>query len=383
MIGEFQRWSGGLVDSIYAALLGEAPWDDFLALFVRGLPNGKATLFVHDVDRGRGQLMLCAGIDTEFLRSYGAYYSQINPWMKRVGERPVGVAKRSDAMLPRAALLQTEFYAGFLKPQGIEAGYGMTLHAEGSMRFMLSVLHADLSFELDEPMTRVMTDLRPHLCRAFRFARRCAVDGKPSLDRDLVDALGMGILYLSGERRVVYANVAAQALLERGDGLGLDALGHLRVADPGCGGAIGDLLCLCRADAGPVVRTVRIVRRNGGRPLQVVLFRPSRTPAELFFGGGALVLIVVDPDTPPPPRSDAIATAYGLSRAERRVVDGLLSGLRIEDIALVNGTSKETVRTQFHSVFAKMEVEGQADVIREALHSPSALLAMRYNKMTA
>jgi DNA-binding CsgD family transcriptional regulator len=375
MNSEFERWSGGLVDSIYAALLGEAPWEDFLALFVRSLPNGKATLFVHDVDRGRGQLMLCAGIEPEFLRSYGAYYSRINPWMKRIGERLVGVATRSDAMLPRTALLQAEFYAGFLKPQGIEAGYGMTLHAEGSMRFMLSVLHADLAFELDEPMTRVMIDLRPHLCRAFRFARRCTVDGQPSLHRDLVDALGMGVLYLSGDRRVVYANVPAQALLERGDGLGLDALGHLRVADAGCSDAIGDLLCLSNAEARPVVRSARIVRRNGARPLQVVLFRPSRTPAELFFGGSMLALIVVDPDAPPPPRSDAIAAAYGLSRAERRVVDGLLSGLRLEDIALAYGTSKETVRTQLHSVFAKMDVAGQADVIREALRSPSALLA--------
>jgi hypothetical protein len=55
MMGEFETWSGGLVDAVYAALLGEAPWDDFLALFARGLPNGKATLFVHDVNCGRGR----------------------------------------------------------------------------------------------------------------------------------------------------------------------------------------------------------------------------------------------------------------------------------------------------------------------------------------
>jgi DNA-binding CsgD family transcriptional regulator len=97
----------------------------------------------------------------------------------------------------------------------------------------------------------------------------------------------------------------------------------------------------------------------------------------MFFGGRALVLIVADPDAPPPPRSAAIATAYGLSPAEQRVVDGLLSGLRLKDIALTNGISKETVRTQLHSVLGKMDIEGQADVIREALLSPSALLAER------
>jgi hypothetical protein len=37
-----------------------------------------------------------------------------------------------------------------------------------------------------------------------------------------------------------------------------------------------------------------------------------------------------------------IATAYGLSPAERRVVDGLLSGRRLDDIALASGTSTET-----------------------------------------
>jgi hypothetical protein len=159
-------------------------------------------------------------------------------------------------------------------------------------------------------MMRVLAQLRPHPCRAFRFARRCAVDGKPSLHRDLVDVLGMGILYLSGERRVTYANAPAEALLGRGDGLGVDAFGYLRIADPGCADAIGALLCWWGSDVGSVVRTARIVRRGGGRPLQVLLFRPSRAPAELFFGGGMLVMIVVDPDAPPTPRSDAIATAY-------------------------------------------------------------------------
>jgi DNA-binding CsgD family transcriptional regulator/PAS domain-containing protein len=312
------------------------------------------------VDRGCGQLLLCAGMESEFLRSYAAHYSQINPWMRRIRERPVGIAKRSDAMWPREELLRTEFYAGFLKPQGIEAGHGMTLHAEGSMRFMLSVLHADCSFELDEPMTRIMTGLRPHLCRAFQFARRRAVGGTPSLHRDLVDALGMGVLYLSGERRIAYANPAAQALLDHGDGLGLDASGRLRVADAVCNDAVAELLCAW----GPVVRSTRIVRRDRARPLQLVLFRPSRTPAEMFFGGNILVLIVIDPEAPPQPNSDAISTAYGLSPAERRVVDGLLSGRRLDAIARANGTSRETVRTQLRSVFEKMDVEGQADVIR-------------------
>jgi DNA-binding CsgD family transcriptional regulator/PAS domain-containing protein len=370
---EFETWSDGLVDAVYAALLGEAPWDDFLTLFVRGLPNGKATLFVHDLDRGCGQLLLCAGMESEFLRAYSAHYSQLNPWMRRIRERPVGVVKRSDAMFERQALLRTEFYAGFLRPQGIEAGHGMTLHAEGGRRFMLSVLHADSSFELDEPMTRIMTELRPHLCRAFQFARRGTVGGTPSLHRGLVDALGMGVLHLCGDRRVAYANPAAQALLDHGDGLGLDASGRLRVADAVCDDAVAELLCLW----GPAVRTTRIVRRNRARPLQVVLFRPSRTPAEMFFGGSVLVLMVIDPGAPPPPNSDAIGIAYGLSPAERRVVDGLLSGRRLDDIARAHGTSRETVRTQLHSVFDKMDVEGQADVIREALRSPSAVLAAR------
>ena len=373
----FEQWPVGLVDGVYAALLGEASWDDFLNLLVKGLPNGKATLFVHDVDRGRGQLMLCAGMESNFLRSYGAHYSQINPWMRHIGERPVGVAKRSDAMLPRSDLLRTEFYAGFLRPQGIEAGHGMTLHAEGSMRFMLSVLHADLSSEIDQPMEKVMADLRPHLTRAFRFARRTAADGQPSLHRDLVEALGMAVFYLSAERRVAYANPAAQALLAPGDGLSLDAHGRLRVSDGACADAVDDLLSWWSAVAEPAVRTARIARKSGARPLQALLFRPSRGPAEMFFGGNTLVLIVVDPDAPPVPRSAAIATAYGLSPAERRVVDGLLSGLRIEDIALARGTSKETVRKQLQIVFDKMDLEGQAGVVMEALLSPSALLAAR------
>jgi len=58
------------------------------------------------------------------------------------------------------------------------------------------------------------------------------------------------------------------------------------------------------------------------------------------------------------------AQLFGYTQAEQRVVQGLLNGQTLEEIAQSNGTSFNTVRTQTRSVLAKTGVTRQVDLVR-------------------
>jgi DNA-binding CsgD family transcriptional regulator len=307
------------------------------------------------------------------LADYGKHYSKVNPWMARIGERPIGLATHSDWSISRGALLGSEFYNDYLRPLEIEVGYGVTIAAEGSQRFLLSVLHDSVA-EKDEALLRLMEMLQPHLARAFRVARRASIGGPTSLHGRMLDALGAAIIYLTDRRSLTYANSMARNWLDVGDPLGIDVQGRLRVTDAVCGELVDHLLSSALSWSRPMVRTTRI-RRVGARPLQVLLFRPGRQPAELFFAGSHLVMVLIDPDAPQPLPTSSLASAYGLTSAEQRIVDGLVSGYKLDDLAVRHAVSRETLRTQLRAVFGKVGVRSQAELIGEALRSPASLLS--------
>jgi hypothetical protein len=90
-----------LIDLIYAAVLGERPWQDFVEGLCPILPNGKAFLFFHDAAPGTGAFALSAGLEPDAVRAYCEYYCRLNPWMQGGSTRQVGRVVRADSMLPR------------------------------------------------------------------------------------------------------------------------------------------------------------------------------------------------------------------------------------------------------------------------------------------
>lgn len=73
------------------------------------------------------------------------------------------------------------------------------------------------------------------------------------------------------------------------------------------------------------------------------------------------------------PRGDAkliaerVRRLYGLTHAEARVVSALVLGRTVDEIALAHGVRASTVRAQVRSIYNKIGVNRQADLVRLAL----------------
>ena len=87
------------------------------------------------------------------------------------------------------------------------------------------------------------------------------------------------------------------------------------------------------------------------------------------YGEGEIVLYVSDPGHPFDACEEDLAALFHFTRAESGVASALVNGLSVEQIAERHQVSRETVRSQLKSIFGKLGVSKQQDVVRLLLNS--------------
>ncbi|MFC0199233.1 hypothetical protein [Paracoccus rhizosphaerae] len=258
-----------LIDHVYAAMFGEAPWQVFMDHSRRLLPNGQTVLFYHDKTTGQGAFSLAGGLDKGTVDKYNREYSAINPWMDHAMIRPLGQVMQADEMLPRKALLQTDFYSEYLRPQDIVTGLGVTLDRNEDRHFFFSIVSSDAEAEVINRAKGAISLLVPHLTRAFGSWKATITADDPV----------SGILRVDSKLHVVFADSNALSLLEETEDLSIGPLGRLTCRDSSLLQIIQQVLAADRggrATAAVVHHHIR--RRDGALPLRALTLPPPPSP---------------------------------------------------------------------------------------------------------
>jgi DNA-binding CsgD family transcriptional regulator len=353
-----------LISDIYAALLRTGSWQTFLDNISGVLPNGRSLLFYHDLTGRTGALALYSHIDQQTVADYNSDYAARNPWMAKATARPLGLSVRAELMLPRRELIRTEFYADYLRPLGVETGVGVTLFRDKTCNFMLSIMCAAAKDDRIESAVALIGTLAPHLRHAFAYYRSAGsvASGRVAVDI-AADALGIAIVSVGLDRRVRWANAAASRLLSLGDPIGTDASGRIGAMR----GEVREALAAALAEAargdGAGKRTLNLRDREGMPSLRLTFVIPSLASVDRYFAGPCVVLLVetVAPVALPP--DEALRIAFGLTPSEARIACAIADGATLGDVADAQGIAIATARNHLKRIFAKMDVNRQAELV--------------------
>lgn len=348
-----------LIDLIYASLVGEATWQQFLNRLNEALPGAASTLFFHDHRTGRGAASLAAGFDPAALRDYSAHYSSINPWMQRLAQTPVGVGIIGEQLIDRRSFLRHEYYS-FINDFGFEAGIGATLFHDAGCSFLISTLSSSSDPDRNHAAARQLTMLAPHLRRAFRHYRSSRFEHpEAGIAASLFEALDVGAIVVGEGLKIRTASATGRRWLSEGEHIRISALGTLRVVDTAAQEMLATMLA--RSNVGPRTWT-------GYRPgAKLSLIRVEQDEISEYLAGASVILLIEA--FPKAQRSDdlaVLARALKLSNAETRVFIGIANGDSIAQIADKAGLTKETVRSQLKAVYAKTGTSSQTALVRLA-----------------
>ncbi|MGB3390162.1 MAG: helix-turn-helix transcriptional regulator [Pseudaminobacter sp.] len=349
-----------LIELIYACLLGEAKWQQFLGRLNKLVPDGGSTLFFHDQTRSAGGATLATGFETSALRDYALYYSGLNPWMREAARIPLGIGVIGEQVVDRDVFVGTEYYNDFVRPHGMESGIGATIFRDAGCSFTLSTLTSRIDTEENSQVARTFTSLVPHLRRAFRFYRDGPISAAAiDLNGSLFDAVDIGLVIVGEELRIRTTSQAGEKFLADGNVMGVNPVGKLAFRDNVANALLKQMLS--RHYNSNLVECLTI----GSNKLTFIRWIQDDV-REYFAGPTVAILIEPTSARSRPPDIDELVRRFRLSPSERRVFAGIVAGKRVYEIADEAGIGRETVRTQLKDVYAKTGVNSQSALVRIA-----------------
>jgi DNA-binding CsgD family transcriptional regulator/PAS domain-containing protein len=278
--------------------------------------------------------------------------------------RPVGaitdLASFDSRIFASDPLAQT-----LLHPQDLREGVFMAADRDTEVLVVFGLFNEGRRGPLGPAGLRLMARLAPHLRRAHRAQRRvvAAADGLRLLQAAL-ETMGVGVLGLGADLRIVLANPEAERILAQGDGL-RQARGRLAIAAPGAeatlAAAVGAALSDRHDGAGPHLA----VPRRSGAPDVMLHVCPRGVGRKLRLPPGVAAVLVTDPLRPVAmPDAAALAARFGLTAAEAEVARLAATGRGMPFVAHVLGVSVNTARTHLKAVYAKTGFRHQAELAR-------------------
>lgn len=215
--------------------------------------------------------------------------------------------------------------------------------------------------------------LAPHILQSVALSEKLnTLSLKHARMRQVTDHINAGMMLLTLNGKVYWSNQCAMDMVQRSEHIGLsnDKLTLTHSADQQVFNAML-AEALSQVELSPrLMATIGQYRFN---PLQLLVTcvdvpvhdmgRPSETMIAVFFSENDHGFTHWD---------EEVSQLYGLTPAESRLAVAIANGLSLEEYAREKGVSVGTVRIQLKSIFSKMNITRQQELVRVLWSSVSA-----------
>jgi DNA-binding CsgD family transcriptional regulator len=188
-----------------------------------------------------------------------------------------------------------------------------------------------------------------------------------------VDHLCFGVIAFDRACRILEANVTARDLLAGDNCISRSNDGTLSLNEP----AGSDLRRLMADRALPKAcpdSLIRIPRTDGRAALSAVLMAVPSTPTGTNHDSSAWVLFLFDPTTARGLSAAIIASDLRITYREAQIASLLAAGNDLRVTAQRMGIKLHTARSHLKSMFAKVGVRSQSNLLRRILAGPASFL---------
>lgn len=347
------------IDHLYAAIFEERPWTDFLQQLAHDIPGGKATMQMYDCQHPENSFVaLQTGFENAALTAYSSHYTKLNILQQSLALQSSGLAFSDDVLVAAKIRAKDSFFNEWLFPNEVKASAGIRIQATGTRSVSLVLLSGQANSTCRSHMTNKLNSISPHLQRANNLYKRRAHAAQIGIvERNLLDRLDTGMLLLKENGHIAFMNDAAQRLLEgHSKVLGFNN-SRLHIRDDELSSLVFKMM---------KVDTVEAKSIDYYSPgLKLSLIRPELNSIDALFNGASLIILITGiADRRLRFDRKLIAQSYRLTAAEMRALDGIVSAKSVTEIAKDAGLSRETIRVQIRSLYAKTGAHSQADIIR-------------------
>ena len=220
-----------IIDAIYRGACDSVELSRALALMTTYFNSLAAALGESDRMRPECQMVLASGaIDGPQIARY-SQYAHLDPLPGAFAALAAGTVTTSNRIVPESERRKI-FANEYLAPMGANEALGCPL-LSGNGRFALISFLQDRNQEsFDDADIARLERLTPHLTRALQIRRLfLQSEARGKALESVIDRNETGMVGLRGDGPALFVNRAARAVAAARDGIGIDRLGRLVVAD--------------------------------------------------------------------------------------------------------------------------------------------------------
>jgi len=349
---------------LHREIFEEPVWGTFLEKFRAAMGARSLSLIFKDPQENDRGMLFHVGGHIEWQEQYEEHFYSIDPLMDIPPNKPVTLTE----LLGNKQLTRTEYYQGFMRPLDLTDSLGMDGIVQNGQRLRIRVSRYSDEPSFSETDKELLGLIMPHAVSALRNQSR--ILQSRSGNRLLHQALGMfevGTVLIDTSAMIVDVNDIALMRLEpfgrikRGERLTFKN----KQLDVRFRRIMQDISNSERH--AHITRVMRLTTAGNG----ALSFIVTKVPTQPGAGRqtGEILVFVIDPYREPALRPDWISMIFEITPAEAALACSLATGVTPELAAHERGVSINTIRSQIRSLYRKMGVSRQADLVRVLLHS--------------
>jgi DNA-binding CsgD family transcriptional regulator/PAS domain-containing protein len=355
-----------LVGAIYDCIPDSSLWQDTLEQIRHAWQGELATLGVIDSVNGALRLSVTCG-KSELLEPLLQYGPEDVPFYSAAPKMELDVPQTVDTIYAmqgpdtREKWLSGRAATEWAIPNRIDDFLWVPVMRQASRVGSLVVMTGKDRPPISSGDIHALSLIAPHVRRAvtigdlFESERR-----KGEIFRDVVDCLAHPVLIVSADMQIIFANLAAEALLQERAAIrsqrGQLSFPYLPANRAVCAAvATGNQNEFALGPAGINVPLALVEKPMVAHVMPLAQRDPSARVAQ----HASAAIFIAAPGETPVPAMDAIAALFGLTAAEKRVAVQIAHGRTRQEIALSSGLSDGTVKSQLASIFDKTDTHDQ------------------------
>lgn len=390
MIVKIRKTTGGIIlketdllqiiEKIYAAGLDPTLWKDCIDE-IQNVLNGRVGFFYtfdSSIEKTT-DAFFTSDSDPEWNQKFFNQYIETNPYPKPLHElAPAGIPISDDMVLCRGEARKTDYYNGWIKPQGLDitqVGCKITIDKD---RFIILGTHVDpKTFDTQIQFYHsVLTTLIPHITRSIKI-NQILKEQQQTQEKlqDIFDRLDLAIFIIDQKFRVQISNGLANKILKRGDLILIDKYSKSLVsAHKDCSEQFYKALKKCLSEnkkneqqtfclTSTIDNQRYVTWAQSANQEHLAQFNDKAIPFHLNDAPPLIAVLVSIPQTHTGPPVDIVKSILGVTKAEAKLAAALANGETLKSYALQAKISHNTARGQLSSIFHKTGLNRQAELV--------------------
>jgi DNA-binding CsgD family transcriptional regulator/PAS domain-containing protein len=296
-----------------------------------------------------------------------------NPWISLARVHPLRSPATIDDLGGQQAFEQTRMWSEFYRRYDLGDSLGAALERQPEYTHAVILARRASQPDFDSADRRAFATVIPHIARAWRVKRQLAEwQAQVGTLKFVLDRLDRAIVVTGPEGEIRFANRAADRLLSRGNGV--DATrGRLRASRPRDTDALRRLIdgaSRTGSGTGEIAVDAVSIRCSDDSPPLAVVAEPLAAVHGDRLGhepSPGAVLFIGESEASSRPSVGRLRVVYGLTPAEARLTSLVVEGHDIASAAIAASISENTVKYHLKTIFGKVGVSRQTQLVRRVL----------------